>query len=297
MLIDKITESEIFFREDLISYLIENRHQHSFLSAWYKECQFHLKRTLENVENYKYLSLGEIGRISFPYFRMGAVTTNNLFGIDELIIMSFYHEKFRSNQNFKLLDLGANLGFHAIAAASTGYIVDAFEPDPTHFKELNRNIKRNHFQKVIKSHEVAVSTKTGLEDFVHVEGNSTSSHLSASIGKTPYGTLKVFSVPTESIKSVTRVGYHLVKMDVEGHEAALLSSLSSKEILKSHWILEVGNHSNALKIFEYIQSCKVTAYSQKCNWERVVKLEDMPSHYSEGSLVISRSRPFIGDSA
>jgi len=297
MLVEEVTETEIFFRKDLVHYILENQHQHSYLTDWYKECKSQLSDKMKSAENYSYLNLGEIGRISFPYYKMGAVTTNNLFGIDELIILAFYHSKFRQNKRSRLLDLGANVGFHTIAAAKTGYKVDAYEPDPEHFRQLNKNITSNSLQTAIDPYEVAISTRNGVEEFVRVEGNSTSSHLAGSTGKTPYGPLKVFSVPTVSINSVLNGEYQLVKMDVEGHEAALLSCLSQGEILKSHWILEVGSKNSAFEIFQKIQSSDARAYSQKCNWEKVEKLENMPTHYSEGSVIISKSVPFERDKA
>ena len=36
------------------------------------------------------IEFGDFGNIYFPYYKMGAIDTLDLFGIDEMIIFSFY---------------------------------------------------------------------------------------------------------------------------------------------------------------------------------------------------------------
>ena len=56
------------------------------------------------------VNLGALGEIEIPFFSMGAYNTTHLFGLDELILFSFYAQnKFRYK---KVADLGANIGLH-----------------------------------------------------------------------------------------------------------------------------------------------------------------------------------------
>ena len=92
---------------------------------------------------------GLFGNIVFPYVNMGAVDSLNLFDLDELIIFSFYWNNRKRYKN--VLDLGANIGLHSIILQKCGYNVKSYEPDPLHFKLLQKNIKlqRKLFQQHI----------------------------------------------------------------------------------------------------------------------------------------------------
>ena len=73
---------------------------------------------------------GPVGPLSLPYFEMGAVTSLDLFGLDELILFAFYNanrERYR-----RVVDFGTNLGLHTIVLARCGFDVRSFEPDPVH---------------------------------------------------------------------------------------------------------------------------------------------------------------------
>ena len=58
------------------------------------------------------INFGKFGSLNFPYFEMGAINSTHLFGFDELILFSFYHQN-RNNYK-KVADLGANIGLHSI---------------------------------------------------------------------------------------------------------------------------------------------------------------------------------------
>ena len=66
---------------------------------------------------------------------MGNIDTTHLFGIDEIIIFSFYYllkkKKFKS-----AADLGANIGLHSIVLSKLGYNVKSYEPDTQHYKKM-----------------------------------------------------------------------------------------------------------------------------------------------------------------
>ena len=77
----------------------------------------------------------------FSYFEMGAINSLDLFGLDELIIFSFYWQ----NRNIytSVADIGANIGLHSVILGHMGYSVTSFEPDPIHVLEFSRNVQNN----------------------------------------------------------------------------------------------------------------------------------------------------------
>ena len=67
-----------------------------------------------------------IGNLQLPYFSMGTINSHHLFGLDELIIFSFYQRNIGRYKS--VADLGANIGLHSICLSKFGYTVDSFEP-------------------------------------------------------------------------------------------------------------------------------------------------------------------------
>src|SRR5882724_2509552 len=119
-------------------------------------------------------TLGSFGEIELPYYKMGAVDSLDLFGLDELIIFSFYWAN--RHRYRRAADIGANLGLHSILMGKCGWQVTAYEPDPNHAALLRRNLGLNG-STTVELVEAAVSDKPGTLEFVRVLGNTTSSHL------------------------------------------------------------------------------------------------------------------------
>ncbi|HSX37761.1 MAG TPA: FkbM family methyltransferase [Chlamydiales bacterium] len=227
-------------------------------------------------------SLGPIGTFYFPYFRMGAVDSIDLFGLDELILFSFYWVNRKRYK--KALDIGANIGLHTTVLSKCGYQVRSFEPDPIHFAKLLEILDANNI-KDVDARQAAVSHRSGEAEFVRVLGNTTSSHLAGC--KQPYGDLERFPVPLFDIRTLIREA-DLIKMDVEGHEAALIAATVSEDWNCTDAVIEVGASDKAESIFAHLQKIGVHAFAQKIGWEPVKKLEDMPFSYKDGSLFISK---------
>jgi FkbM family methyltransferase len=224
------------------------------------------------------------GNIIFPYFKMGTIDSLDLFGLDELIIFSFYW--FNKNIYKNVLDLGGNIGIHSIILSKCGYNVKTYEPDPMHFAKLSENLDSNNCTNVIPV-KAAVSSKKGTAEFVRVLGNTTSSHLKGC--KNPYGDLETFSVDLENFKDI--VGWaDLIKMDVEGHEKELLLLMDKKDFSHSDIIAEIGSEENAKIVFEHLQDLDINAFAQKKGWAIVKTVEDMPTSHREGSLFITTKK-------
>ena len=226
--------------------------------------------------------IGEIGPISLPYERMGAIDSIDLFGLDELLMFAFYYRN--RGRYARVADIGANIGLHSIVLSRCGFKVDAYEPDPVHHAKLVRNLSMNGIADC-NAHQAAVSDKDGTMQFVRVLGNTTSSHLAGSKSN-PYGDLERFDVVVHDIRPIAeRVDFF--KIDAEGHEAVLLGALAVDVLRRVDALVEIGTPENARAVFERFVGTGINIFSQKCGWGRVQSVEDMPFSYKEGGMFVS----------
>jgi FkbM family methyltransferase len=213
---------------------------------------------------------------------MGAVTSVDLFGLDELLIFSFYwanRDRYR-----RVGDLGANIGIHSIMLDRCGYEIKAFEPDNVHFDLLRNNLDANNCKNVTPIMK-AVSTQDGELEYVRVLGNTTGSHLAGS-KENPYGELETFTVPTLNIAGIMAWA-DLIKMDIEGHEKQVLLATSSDDWQGTDAFVEIGTAETASLVFTHLSSLGVNMFAQKINWVKVEKSSDLPTSYREGSLFLT----------
>lgn len=222
------------------------------------------------------------GELVFPYHKMGAIDSLNLFDIDELIILSFYWANRKRYK--KVADIGANIGLHSIVLSKCGYEVRSFEPDPQTFKVLQRNVGLNKSASVTPFN-AAVSSQDGQMEFIRVLGNTTGSHLAGSKSN-PYGALEKFPVKVAGIGAIIDWA-DLIKMDAEGHEKEILPATTRAQWLKADAMIEVENKENAGIVFKHFNDLGINMFAQKLNWQPVKKVEDMPSGYKEGSLFVT----------
>lgn len=233
---------------------------------------------------------GEFGRITLPYFKMGNIDSVDLWGLNELIIFAFYLKN-RARYK-KVLDLGANIGLHSILMARLGWTVRSYEPDLSHFRQLCINQHLNELVNAdVCAYRKAVWTENGTKSFTRVLGNTTGSHLTG-MKAAPYGGLERFDVETVKFADILD-GIDFIKMDVEGAEADLITSLPRTWWRNLDCLLEIGSPEAASRIWDYFEDeDQVYLFSQKIGWKIAKKLEDLPSHHSHGSLFISRDAPW-----
>ncbi len=229
------------------------------------------------------VNFSDFGEIIFPFVSMGAISSLNLFELDELIIFSFYLKNKHRYKN--TLDIGANIGLHSLIMAKCGFNVSCYEPDPIHFEILTRNLKMNNITNVIP-HNKAMSTHQGEAEFIRVCGNTTGSHL-AGCKKNPYGKLDCFPVELEAFKPLMH-NAELIKMDVEGHEKEIILSTAGNDWINTDMFVEIENIENREEIFNHLCKINVNMFPQKINWREAVKAEDLPSSYKDGMLFVSR---------
>jgi FkbM family methyltransferase len=132
----------------------------------------------------------------------------------------------------RIADVGANRGVYALAARATnaGAIVYALEPVPSIFQLLKVNLQINGFADV-RALPVAASDQDGTATLFNVAGSDTSyiGSLEESnfIGR--YREYVRIDVPTRRLQSIVEgdgtAGLDLVKIDVEGHEEAVIEGL------------------------------------------------------------------------
>ena len=228
------------------------------------------------------VAIAELGSIVLPYEKMGAIDSIDLFGLDELLMFSFYYRN--RGRYARAADIGANLGLHSILLSLCGSKVEAYEPDPAHYEKLIRNLGLNGIDSCTV-HKAAVSEKDGTMQFVRVLGNTTSSHL-AGAKANPYGELERFDVAVHDINAIAE-RVDLFKIDAEGHEAVLLNALAIDAWKRVDAFVEIGTPDNARAVFDRFHKTGVNIFSQKRGWARVESIEDVPVTYKEGGIFIS----------
>jgi FkbM family methyltransferase len=268
----------------LLDALAETPQLHAPSTAFYRLCKgiarpimLELFSSAQRIDR----EFGPFGAISLPYTKMGAIDSVDLFGLDELIIFTFYNAN-RSRYR-RTLDIGANLGLHSIVMARCGFSVKAFEPDPWHYGLLTENLQANGASNV-EPDAAAVSTADGEAQFVRVLGNTTGSHLAGS--KDSYGDKEHFTVPTRAVQSLFEWA-DFAKIDAEGHEKELLLTITPALMQNLDIMVEIGNAGNAQAVFQHFQSIGISMYAQKVGWNRVGRVTDVPTSHREGSLFIS----------
>jgi len=150
-----------------------------------------------------------------PYFRLSWIT-----GCYEREIIALYSQILRPGM--RVIDIGAHVGYHTIRFAklvgSEGKVF-AFEPCPSTFEVLCRNVRRQTLANVVLEQK-AVSDASGQVDlFV---GRHNLRHSTVPVGNI---WVKVDSVSLDDYLRGEVI--HLVKIDVEGAELKVLRGMGS----------------------------------------------------------------------
>ena len=128
-----------------------------------------------------------------------------------------------------VLDIGANIGYYALMELAligpNGRLI-AVEPSPENVELLKRNLALNGWRE-IEVHQAAMSDRSGTRAFFLSQmSNLNTFHIAGTSGR--HLKDKTIDVKTVTIPEIM-VGrpLDLVRMDVEGHEVEVLSSLAS----------------------------------------------------------------------
>ena len=112
---------------DFLNSISQNARYHGRGSYWFNSTELSTSEEIKEKHGPgkpEVLTLGELGNLIFPYFEMGNVDSTKLFGLDELILFSFYYTN--RNRYKKTLDLGANVGLHTLVMKKLGFQVTSY---------------------------------------------------------------------------------------------------------------------------------------------------------------------------
>jgi FkbM family methyltransferase len=276
----------LFNNVHLFSQIAENWQHHARTENWWTTSNDLSRSAIlglkPNLEAESQFSFGPIQQMCFSYFEMGAINSLDLFGLDELIIFSFYWQN--RNRYSSIADIGANIGLHSVILGHMSYSVTSFEPDPIHVLEFSRNIQNNLLTRVNLVSK-AVTVDGGNVAFTRVLGNTTGSHVTGAKSD-PYGELEQIEVAATPFRDLL-LEHDLIKLDVEGFEANLLTSVSDNELSSTDVIGEIGSTENAERIFQRFEKSSINLFSQKNNWEQVRDVDEMPTSHRDGSFFLS----------
>jgi FkbM family methyltransferase len=126
-------------------------------------------------------------------------------------------------------DVGANIGFTSIflATLASDVKVTAFEPSPTIYQFLHKNISYNNLTGAVVTEQVAASNKTGTVEFTELPGLLAGSYIAdvAVAHPSAEGTTKkiVRTRPLDDYCAERKTSrLDLLKIDTEGHEVSVL---------------------------------------------------------------------------
>lgn len=123
------------------------------------------------------------------------------------------------------VDVGANLGYFSLAAASMGYNVIAFEPMSRNAKKMAKSIEMNEFNFRVSLYQNAVSDESG--QVVMLRATDISNQGNAQIiqelpedSDWSYGVDYATTVTLSEV--LDGIDAYIVKIDVEGHEGMVI---------------------------------------------------------------------------
>jgi len=128
------------------------------------------------------------------------------------------------NSNSTVLDIGANIGLHALnfsAVAKNGLVI-ACEPQPKTFKTLEKNVSQNNIGNIIPLN-VAIADAAKIATF-YVASDDAYSSLIDTGRKEMNEEIKVLCTTIDGLLGKIRIDF--VKIDVEGLELSVLHSMS-----------------------------------------------------------------------
>jgi FkbM family methyltransferase len=146
---------------------------------------------------------------------MTGATGNWYCGLHELSDMGFVLHMLRAGDHF--LDVGANVGSYTVlAAGAVGAVVTSVEPIPATFRHLQRNVALNGLSAKVTAWQGGLSDSPGVLTFT--EGLDTVNHV---VARGEAGA--VVDVPVRTVDDLVEADVPvLIKIDVEGHEHAVL---------------------------------------------------------------------------
>src|SRR5437016_2950527 len=133
-----------------------------------------------------------------------------------------------------VVDVGAHIGRYALRAATKASKVIAVEPDPSNFTLLERNVRMNGFSNVVLVPHALSSVPGTRALWLAGSGNTGTSSVDPDASRARGGARSPGTVPVEAltldelVESVGLTRIDWLKVDVEGHEIAVLQGRSEE---------------------------------------------------------------------
>lgn len=147
----------------------------------------------------------------------------SLNGIYERQETGFVQEEIKPGQT--VVDIGAHIGYYSLIFAKLvgpSGMVYAFEPDPTNFSILQKNIKLNGYNNVVMLNK-AVTERTGRLN-LYVSDGSAGDHKTYNSDE-HRKTLEIDGVALDDLLMGKKVDF--IKMDIQGAEGGALKGMTS----------------------------------------------------------------------
>ena len=144
-----------------------------------------------------------------------------------------------------VVDVGAHIGRYALRAATKASKVIAVEPDPSNFSLLERNVRMNGFSNVVLVPHALSSVPGTRALWLAGSGNTGTSSVDPDASRARGGARSPGTVPVEAltldelVESVGLTRIDWLKVDVEGHEIAVLQGAKAALGITRAMILEV----------------------------------------------------------
>jgi len=203
----------------------------------------------------------------------------------ELLIKPF-HEEFET-EIFKkeikkgdtVLDLGAHIGYYTLLAArlvgAKGKVF-AFEPEPTNFALLKKNIEINNYQNVIPV-EKAVSNKNG-KGRLYLKEKKTQNRIYDSQENDPF-----IEIETVKLEDYIKEKVDFIKMDIEGSEVMAAKGMTSlfqknqqiKIMTEFYPRLIEKSGENPLEFLKLLKKCGFSLNKINSQDKKIEPIEDL----------------------
>ena len=157
-------------------------------------------------------------------------------GCDEPLAHDWLRTKLRAGDLF--VDVGANIGAYSVFAAARGARVIAFEPQPEPAERLQESLALNPGAGELALHRIGLSDRPGqMEMYAFGDGSASGN---TSFHRFPEGAASgVVAVETlDNILASEEQSIRAIKIDVEGHEVAVLNgALTTLERLTPDYLI------------------------------------------------------------
>lgn len=264
---------------------------HRFHSPSNKVFIIFRKLILLMLKKYKIVNKKEIcffpynfnGNLKWPLKQFGNLDSYCYFDLQEIILHSFY---FINRNKYKFaIDFGTNIGIDAIVLASFGIKTFAYEPDKDLLSFAKKSKKLNKL-KNLELYPFGILDKNKKQKFIKVLNNLNASHVKGA--RSFYGKYKEIICEFKSfdymkIKEIP----NLIKINIEGSESKVVPTIPLKVWKKADVFIEVHDKKNRDKLWSFFLKNKLNVFSQKKNWKRCEKIDQLPLSNKEGYIFVS----------